>query len=88
MISEYRYLVGGNGEVSLLDQLDVQILDDDQPGVFVSENGGTVVIEPTDQVLLGSGAVVGVPYVNDTVLAHNTFLGSQILEPETGSLSY
>ena len=88
VISEYRYLVGGNGEVSLLDQLDVQILDDDQPGVFVSENGETVVIEPTSQVLLGSGSVVGVPYVTETIFGHITFADAQDLESAQGDFGY
>ena len=43
-----------------VDSVDVTILDDEAPGVVITEtDGGTSVVEPTEQVVMGIGQVIG-----------------------------
>ncbi|MCK9231001.1 MAG: hypothetical protein M0P18_10020, partial [Syntrophales bacterium] len=55
---KYSYVSGKNGEEESVASVDVRILDNNTPGIVVTETGGsTNVTEPTDYVLLGSGQV-------------------------------
>ncbi|HTD66238.1 MAG TPA: hypothetical protein VK846_06885, partial [Candidatus Limnocylindria bacterium] len=52
----YAYTVGANREVTRAESLDVRIIDDDARGVLVVEtNGGTQLVEPSEEVFVGSG---------------------------------
>jgi hypothetical protein len=54
--AEYRYVAGANREVTRPKPMDVRVVDNDAVGVLVvPTNGGTQVVEPTEEVLLGSG---------------------------------
>ncbi|MFC1820793.1 hypothetical protein ACFLZG_06895, partial [Thermodesulfobacteriota bacterium] len=54
----YSYVAGQNGEMENFPGLDVKITDDEVVGVLVTQSDGqTVVIEPTDQAVIGTGTV-------------------------------
>ena len=56
----YTYVAGQNGETPLLAPLDVEVADDEAPGVLVIQpTGSTNVIEPSSFVVLGDGFVSG-----------------------------
>jgi len=52
----YRYVTGSNREVTRPNSIDVRIIDNDTPGIVVTEtNASTQLIEPSENVLMGSG---------------------------------
>ncbi|MFT5527480.1 MAG: hypothetical protein ACI9HK_005462, partial [Pirellulaceae bacterium] len=54
----YTYIAGAENSTTLIEAVDVTIVDDDVLGVIVSEAGGsTQVTEPTDRVVFGGGKV-------------------------------
>jgi hypothetical protein len=54
--ADYRYSAGSNREILRPDSVDVRILDNDAPGILVTQTGsGTQLIEPSEIVLVGGG---------------------------------
>src|SRR6056297_1569245 len=52
----YDYRAGANRDITRPQPMDVRIVDNDAVGVLVIEtNGGTQLVEPTEEVFLGSG---------------------------------
>ena len=68
-----KYVVGENGEVLNLDRLQVKITDDDRPNVLIVENiDGTLVVEPTESIFIGSGSVTREPVIGEFTSLHNS----------------
>lgn len=75
---KYSYVSGKNGEEESVASVDVRILDNNTPGVVVTQTGGsTSVTEPTNYVTLGSGQVTRA--INDSTF-EGTFGTSVISE--------
>ena len=57
----YTFVAGEHGETSLIAPIDVQVADDEAPGVLVLQpSGSTNVIEPSSFIVLGDGFVTSV----------------------------
>ena len=55
-----------------LDRLQVKIADDDRPNVLVIEDiDGTLVVEPTESIFIGSGSVTRAPLIGEFTSLHN-----------------